>query len=203
MRLDFKEIEEHLDMEFFLERESVPYRESRGVNGMQLNIKTCPNCGDKRYRTYFGLESGRGNCFVCNTGFNKASFIHAYLDTGVWSDTLRHCGELLKEQGWRPKRKQMVIVEPGEVKLPHSASLPLNTGENLQYLIHRGFNDDITRYFNLRWCEYGWWLRIPENHRNLITNDYSEAKELTSLTSQIEQVDMAAIYANHPLYGRF
>jgi len=157
MRLDFKEIEEHLDMEFFLERESIPYRESRGVNGMQLNIKTCPSCGDKRYRTYFGLETDRGNCFVCNTGFNKVSFIHAYLDTGVWSDTLRHCGELLKEQGWRPKRKQMVIVEQNEVNLPYSESLPLDTGENLQYLVNRGFNDDITRYFNLRWCEFGWW----------------------------------------------
>jgi len=51
----------------------------------------------------------------------------------------------------------MVIVEPGEVKLPHSEPLPLDTGENLQYLINRGFNDDTARYFNLRWCEYGWW----------------------------------------------
>jgi len=50
----------------------------------------------------------------------------------------------------------------------------------------------------------GWWFRIPENHRKLITDDYSEAtNELTLLNSQAEQVDMAAIYANHPLYGRF
>jgi len=50
----------------------------------------------------------------------------------------------------------------------------------------------------------GWqWFRIPENHRNLITDNYSEAKEFTLLNSQTEQVDMAAIYANHPLYGRF
>lgn len=168
--MDFAEVEEYLDMEFFLERESIPYHLSRGVNGMQLNIKTCPACGDNRYRTYFGLETGRGNCFVCGKGFSKISFLNEYQGKN-WPDTIRLCEELLKEQGWRPKRKALVMVNPGEVKLPYSNPLPLPTGENLKYLINRGFDDDISRYFNLRWCEYGWW-KYKENGEEK-TQDFS------------------------------
>jgi len=69
--MDFNEIEENLDMEFFLNVEKILYRRSRGMNGLQLNIKTCPACGDKRYKTYFGVETGRGNCFVCSAVLTK------------------------------------------------------------------------------------------------------------------------------------
>jgi len=160
--MDFAEIEENLDMEFFCETEKIPYRKSRGVNGLQLNIKTCPACGDSRYRTYFGLETGRGNCFVCGRGFNKVSFVYEYKDR-IWSDALRLCNELLSEQGWRPKREAVVAVEPGEVELPYSQPLPLPTGENLAYLINRGFDDDISRYLALRWCEFGWYKYKDED----------------------------------------
>jgi len=62
---------------------------------------------------------------------------------------------------------------------------------------------ELLRFYKV-FSDDGWWLRIPENHRKLITDNYSEAeKELTLLKSQTEQVDMVSLYANHPLYGRF
>lgn len=160
-RLSIEEIKEELDMEFFLERESAAFRVTRGVSGVQLNIKTCPNpeCGDDRWRTYFGLETGKGNCFVCSTSFDAVSFIHLYMNHSntEWGATFREIEGVLKEQGYRPKRQITVAVDPGEVKLPSSLALPTEDGENLKYLEDRGFGTDIASYFHLRYCEFGWW----------------------------------------------
>jgi DNA primase len=157
-RITDDELEE-LDLEFFLERESVPYRIGRGVSGIQLQIQTCPNCRDNRWRTYFGVETGRGNCFVCSTGFNKMNFIHMQLDHGdtQWGETIRAIEELLREQGWRPKRAAMVKVEFDEVVLPISDPIPDATGQNLDYLEQRGISAEIAKYFELRNCSFGWW----------------------------------------------
>lgn len=166
-RLSIEQLQEEIDIEFFLQRESIPYRETRGVSGAQLNIKTCPNaaCGDSRWRTYFGVDTGRGNCFVCGNGFNKLGFIHEYYShaNSDWGQTFRECEEILKEQGWRPKRKAVVAVDHGDVVLPMSQELPLPDGSNLAYLEQRGFDAEIVRYFGLRWCEFGWWrFKDPE-----------------------------------------
>lgn len=158
-RISISEINEQLDMEYFLQRESLAYRETRGVSGTQLNIKNCPRCGDARWRTYFGIETGRGNCFVCSESFNASAFIHHHYGHGEteWGATFRECGEILKEQGWRPKRQAVAAIDHGKVVLPVSDPLPLETGENLVYLESRGFDAEICKYFNLRWCQFGWW----------------------------------------------
>jgi DNA primase len=156
---------EELDMEFFLERESVAFRLGRGVSGVQLNIQTCPNpsCRDNRWRTYFGLETGRGNCFVCGEGFSKLRFIHDQLGHENWGDTFRAIEEILREQGWRPKRQAMVKVEIGEINLPISDPIPDETGANIDYLAQRGIPSEIAKYFELRNCTYGWWRFKDEN----------------------------------------
>lgn len=51
----------------------------------------------------------------------------------------------------------MVAVDPGAIQLPASDPLPLEDGSNLQYLEQRGFDGEIARYFDLRWCQFGWW----------------------------------------------
>jgi DNA primase len=162
-RLTLEQIQEELDMEFLLERESVAFRETRGVSGTQLNIKTCPNpaCRDERWRTYFGVDTGRGNCFVCGESFNKFRFINFHFDHGDhWRATFEACEEIMRDQGYRPKRKAMVQVDHGAVVLPISQALPLETGENLAYLEQRGFDAEIAKYFELRWCQFGWWKFI-------------------------------------------
>lgn len=159
-RLSFEQIQDELDMEFLLDRESIAYRETRGSSGIQLNIKNCPNpaCGDGRWRTYFGVDNGRGNCFVCGCSFDKVRFVHMYFDHGDdWRSTLAVCEEVLRDQGYKPKRKAMVQVVHDNVTLPVSDPLPLADGSNLTYLEQRGFDGEIAKYFELRWCQFGWW----------------------------------------------
>lgn len=156
-RLSFQEVEEELDFDFFLDRESVPFKESRGVSGLQFQIKDCPDCGNSNWKTYMGGDTGRGNCFVCGRGFNKLSFIHLYLGSDKWGETMKFVEELLKDQGWRPKREALVSTFDGTVVLPTSIELPTPEGSNLQYLEQRGFNNEITKYFGFRYCQFGWW----------------------------------------------
>lgn len=157
-KLTHEELDE-LDLEFFLERESVPYKLGRGVSGEQLHIQNCPACHDTRWRTYFGTENGKGNCFVCNAKFSKATFIHNYYGhtDNEWSATFREIEQILKEQGWRPKRAAMVRIEVTEVVLPISTPLPSETGEYLDYLSDRSIPPEIAQYFGLRHCQHGWW----------------------------------------------
>lgn len=159
MSITFDTLEKELDMEFFLDRESIPYKATRGVNGLQLNIQTCPNpsCQDRRWRTYFGADTGRGNCFVCGEGYSKAKFIHLHFGHDSWRDTMREVETIMVEQGWRPIRKALVAVTNGDVVLPTSVALPTDTGQNLLYLEQRGFGPDLVKYFGLRYCEFGWW----------------------------------------------
>ena len=171
MGISFEELNRWLDIEFFLERESIPFRRSRGVNGEQLNVKTCPACGDDRWRLYFGTESGAGNCFVCGEGFNKFKLLKMTLMTDS-RGVMNAAREILAEQGWRPKRTSIVAVDPGAVQLPVSDPLPLPDGSNLAYLENRGFDASIARYFHLRWCQYGWWKTLDDKGEVLM-QDFS------------------------------
>jgi len=165
MKDDAQELSDTLDLEQWFEREGHPYKATRGASGPQLNVKTCPACGDSRWRTYLNAESGRGNCFICSATFNKFTFIHRSLghdpeDTSpagkrAWADTFKNIRETLAEQGWRPRRTTMVAVEFGEVVLPASFPLPTAEGRNLVYLESRGIDGDLARYFHLRYCTEG------------------------------------------------
>ena len=152
MKRDAQELSDALDLEYWLDREGVPHRLSRGVSGMQVNLKTCPECGDNRYRTYLNLETGRGNCFVCNTTFSKLGFIQKFKDMS-WAETFRHVKEVLAEQGWRPRRTITAAVEYDQVKLPLSFPLPTPEGQNLVYLEQRGISSELAAFFHLRYCD--------------------------------------------------
>ncbi|MFA9261813.1 MAG: hypothetical protein ACEQSB_00435 [Undibacterium sp.] len=163
--MDLNEIFEPLDMEFYLQRESVQYKLSRGSSGMQINVKYCPACGDSRWRAYLNEDTGRGNCFVCDETFSKAKFIHIHQghEKSEWGKTFDIAKEVLKEQGWRPKRMMTAAVEIGAIKLPFSQELPLPSDENLQYLTSRNISFEMTKFFHLRWCQFGWWDILDEN----------------------------------------
>lgn len=64
-----------IDTEQLVAFEGYEYRVSNGNSGVQLNIKDCPNCHRSDYKVYLNAETGLGNCFVCNTGFNKYKFV--------------------------------------------------------------------------------------------------------------------------------
>lgn len=161
-----QELNDALDLEFWVQRESLAYKHTRGASGDQLNMRCCPSpdCGDERWRVYLNAESGIGNCFVCNKGYNKLTFVHTTLG-GKWADTFAHVKDALKEQGWRPKRTIQVAVDPGEVKLPFSFELPIN-GQNLVYLEQRGITGELAAYFHLRYCEDAWWNFVKDDGSN-------------------------------------
>lgn len=156
---DREELLEAFDIEQWLDDEGIEYKKGRGSSGWQLNVKECPNpdCHDRRWRTYLNAETGLGNCFVCNTKYNKTKFVRMYLDLN-FADTMKRIREFSREQGWRPKRKIEVAVNDGEVKLPVSIPLPTPDGQNLSYLEERGFDGEIAQYFHLRFCQAGWWM---------------------------------------------
>lgn len=162
MSTETKELLDELDLEAWFESESLDFKLSRGVSGMQINAKACPACGDRRWRVYLNAETGRGNCFVCNATFNKFSFLNAYRDEAP-ALTFQHIREFLRDQGWRPKRKVTAEVVMGEVKLPLSFALPTADGQNLVYLEERGITGDIAGYFHLRYCADGWWNFAKED----------------------------------------
>jgi DNA primase len=153
----FQEITENLDLEFLFDRESLPFKMGRGSSGMQINAKHCPDCGDSRYRVYLNADTGQGNCFVCNQTYNKAKFVKLQFGYDNWRETIEKAKEIMREQGWRPKRMATVAVDHGEVKLPYSTPLPTEDGENLVYLENRGITAEYARYFELRYCQYGSW----------------------------------------------
>lgn len=158
----FEEVDKELDLEFFFERESLAYKMTRGGSGMQINAKHCPCCDDSRYRVYLNAETGKGNCFVCNETFSKSWFVHHTLGHGDkdWGATVQALKDVLREQGWRPKRTVSAAVDPGPAKLPYSHEIPLPGGENLAYLEQRRVTADLATYFHLRWCQFGWWDAI-------------------------------------------
>lgn len=156
MRVDAEEISKELDLEFLFERESLPYKMSRGTSGMQINAKHCAACGDSRWRVYLNADSGVGNCFVCNFPYTKMKFVKEHFQL-EWREAFDMAQEILKEQGWRPKRQAVAAVEHGDVRLPYSLELPTEDGSNLQYLEQRGITADYAKYFALRYCEFGWW----------------------------------------------
>jgi DNA primase len=143
-------------MEFWMNREGVSHTLSRGSSGMQLNIKTCPACGDTRGRVYMNAETGLGNCFVCNMSFNKYKFIKEYLDVS-FKDIMFNVKETLHDQGWQPKKTIMVATSNENIILPASYELPTKEGQNLLYLEKRNIDKEMAQYFRLRFSENGFW----------------------------------------------
>lgn len=167
----FDRIRDELDFGYFLDSEGIDYKETQGSSGEQFHIRECPSpsCGDTRWRTYMGMDSGLGNCFKCGAKFTKISFIKDHHGLDNWGQALRKCEEILHDQGWRPTRKA-VVVEPvsGTVQLPISLPIPFDDGSNLAYLENRGITRELAQYFNLRYCQFGGWVfKDPEGKRQM------------------------------------
>lgn len=155
---DLTEILENLDFESYLDAVGVEYRLRPGSSGRQLNIKSCPSCGDNSWKVYAGEATGLGNCFKgsCELGtFNKWKFIKAYLGNPGNGDVVRHITEIAGSLGWRPKRTSCAVEYSAEVVLPQSFPLPAENGSNLAYLEQRNVKPELTQFFHLRYCHSG------------------------------------------------
>jgi DNA primase len=146
-----------VDVEQYLDQEGVAYSHSYGTRGLQLNLHECPACGGGGRKTYVNAETGLGNCFHgdCSIKFNKFKLIQKVSGlTGRDLDS--HIAALAEDQGWMPKRARAEIKR-GNLELP-SKLRPSPEGErHLRYLADRGVTEDSARWFQLTYCQGGWW----------------------------------------------
>lgn len=169
---EFAEALSSIDMESWLDREGVRYKITRGSSGRQANIKECPCCGNSNWKVYIGLESGLGNCFVCEEKFNRWKFISKTLNVPNRA-VVEHIKQVAKEFGWMAKRltSRATNVEKAKLLLPTSIELPYK-GKNLKYLDNRGITSDLAAYFGFRFCLKGKFEFMGENGR-ILSQDYS------------------------------
>lgn len=158
---ELQEAIENFDMQSFLDAEGLDYKIQHGSSGEQINLRACPVCGTEKWKVYLNSESPNlGNCFSgsCQAKFNTFTFVRAVLGTENNREATAYLLKSAKEQGWRYKRtvERAVEMEETECVLPDSIALPTVDGVNLEYLTRRGITDEMTRYFHLRYCEFGW-----------------------------------------------
>jgi DNA primase len=155
MRKFQNEALDELDIEFVLAEEGIDYKMAWGRSGQQLNVRTCPFCGNDKYKVYLNAETALGNCFAgsCSQGtFNKWQYLHAVFG-GSTAETLAKINVMAINQGWRPKVK-FEKADPGPLLLPPST--PVQDLPALpKYLRERGISTAVAAHFGLRLCEAG------------------------------------------------
>lgn len=148
---------DEIDMAEVLDYEGVDYKLASGSSGEQLNIKECPFCGNSKWKVYANADTGLGNCFVCNTTFNKWVLLTGILGTTDRTLLKRKIAEIGKSLGFKPAGKKItVLTEVPTAMLPLSLALPDSTGKNAPYLEQRGITGHYAKRFNLRWCRNGY-----------------------------------------------
>lgn len=158
-----KELLDNFDIEYYLQREAISYKKTYGSSGTQLNVRTCPFCGQSKWKVYINADTGLGNCFSgsCQRKFNKFGFVKAIMQTENNSEVYQTINSVCKELGWIPKQipaKPIVnIIGQDKLQLPQNYPLPFPDGGNLEYLARRGIDGYYTRLFDLRYCEKGEW----------------------------------------------
>lgn len=159
---------ESFDIEYYLEREGIAYKKTFGSSGPQLNVRTCPCCGQSKWKVYLNADTGLGNCFSgsCQKKFNKFSFVKATMGVDNNQAVKEAIKNICKELGWVPKKEyvkpKISFAFEGDLVLPQNTPLPLPTG-NLEYLSRRGIDDYYTSLFDLRYCERGEWRFKVDN----------------------------------------
>lgn len=161
-----------IDIEWFCQHENLDYKVTHGASGKLLNLKECPSCGDRRSRTYVNVDNGLGHCFVCEAGWNKRTFFRAVLGLNGFEFD-RRLREIARAQGWRPKPKPKEVSYEN-VALPESIPLPTDDGQNLDYLVNRGIDNETTAYFHLRYCVVGGWLSVDPETKRARIQDFSD-----------------------------
>jgi DNA primase len=163
---------ENLDIEQALSLEGVDFEVRWGGSGRQLNLRSCPFCGNNKYKVYVNSESGLGNCFAgsCPQGtFNKWQLLKSLFDLEP-REMMVKINSLAQAQGWRPKStyEKVRLVNPN---LPDSAKVS-ELQAMPRYLQERGINNAIADYFDLRLCRSGTFkIKTPDGRFSI--QDYS------------------------------
>ena len=156
---ELHELINNLDMESYLDFMGIDYKHTSGSSGPQLNIKTCPSCGNSKWKVYMNESTGLGNCFSgsCQMRtFNKWRFIKATLDEAPNGAVYKHLKDVSIELGWKPRKiTSAVSYSAGEILLPACIKMPDINGDIHPYIADRGITPEICEYFNLSYCHDG------------------------------------------------
>lgn len=145
-----------IEVSEILDHEGVDYKTASGSSGEQLNIKDCPFCGNRKWKVYANADSGLGNCFVCNTTFNKWTLLSGIAGTEDRALLKRKIAEIGRAIGYKPAKKIEVHTDVPAALLPLSLALPDSNGKNAAYLEKRGITGHYAKRFHLRWCRNGY-----------------------------------------------
>lgn len=148
---------DELDFEELVGSEGYEYKLSSGSSGLQIHIKTCPNCGSDDWKVYANADSGLGNCFKCNFTFNKLKFIKTAKGFLSNAETFKYLGNLGDTVRYRPKAKKIVSLKINkEWKLPLNRKI-LSVEDIPDYLKQRNIDLKLATRFDLRVCDYGFY----------------------------------------------
>lgn len=165
---------EELDVEQLVSYLGCTYKISNGTNGLQINIKECPNCGRSDYKVYINADTGLGNCFVCSVGFNRYKLIKLVNRFSNHVDVARYVETISSTVRYRPK------LDPEAYHLNNDWKLPLNkkieTEDDIPvYLKERNLDAKLCRRFDLRHCKYGFYKY----------NDFSNSTRFVDFSNRI------------------
>lgn len=147
---------DNIDVEYLVSFEGFEYKLSNGNNGQQINIKTCPNCGNNDYKVYVNAETGLGNCFKCNIGLNKYKLVKLARGLSNHGDVMRAFEGMDDLVSYRPKKKIIYRAMNVDWGLPQNFKIELE--EQLpEYLKRRNIDAKLAARFDLRVCEYGFY----------------------------------------------
>jgi DNA primase len=159
------------DYESVLSYLGYEYRLSSGNRGLQINVKTCPNCHSNDYKVYFNAESFLGNCFRCDEKWNLFKFLNKSIG-GPSSNVFRFLENNESIFTYKPKKLHHVSIKANkDWKLP--LNLKIENDDDLPgYLVDRGIDAKIAKRFDLRNCQAGFY-RYEDYQGNRRMVDFS------------------------------
>jgi DNA primase len=156
---------DNLDVEQLVSYLGYDYRVSNGNSGVQLNLRSCPACHRQDFKVYVNADSGLGNCFQCNVGLNRYKLIKLTLGLASHQDVVKYVKTVSPSVSYKPK------VHPDAYKLNSDWVLPINRKIELEedvpeYLRSRGIDAKLSKRFDLRICEAGFYKYKDFTDRN-------------------------------------
>lgn len=149
-----------IDLEEWFDHEAIDYK--RVGSGENINVQSCPFCGDDRWRVYFSRTKKLGICFhgSCpKKTFNLFSFAREHIG-GDNASTAKGLIDFANGSGAIRLKAPAPVCEPvaaDALTLPVSVPLPDATTPADAYLAARRVLPRTQELFGLRWSLAGTW----------------------------------------------
>jgi len=120
-----------------------------GGKQVKLEDGACPFCGEDRsdLRMYINSETGIGQCFHCEKGFNAISFVKANEGCSVGKAIKILVGD---EDAWARTEEEEEISEEG-LKFPRMVKAS-DSEQGMAYLVSRDIDERLATHFGLHYA---------------------------------------------------